>query len=112
MLWWMNTQEDERQRQDWLSRDPKDYAMETEELIYMAVHGFECCPSDCNSRSNCGEDECYGVRTTFATSDHYHLYLQLRDLAKKLTALAFINSKIQQTGKHDAFKTEGDFYEI
>lgn len=88
----IDIKEDREQRDHWISTDPQSVAMKTDDLVQLAIHGLETCPDFCGSREMLGEGECFCVRARFPSAEHYFLYLELRNVAKKLAGIAFLSS--------------------
>jgi hypothetical protein len=84
----LDIREDIREAEDWRERSPDDAEMDIDELINLAIYGFqECAESEyCGSREYCGSESCLCIRANFATPEHYFLYLEMRRFAKRVMA--------------------------
>ena len=91
----IDSREDRKDFAEWIDRDPALYYIETDYLMKLAVVGLETCEDYCSSREELGDDGCFCVRARFSHQNHYHLYLSLRLLAKKLASLAAIEHTAQ-----------------
>lgn len=90
----IDIQEDKKQSLAWLDSNEE---MTKDELVALAITGHAACEGYCGSREVCGEDACFCVRAHFATPSHYALYVEMRKLAKAITAIA----KIAEMNKYE-----------
>ena len=97
----IDEREDEEQLRRWQSTNANEAWQSLEELAHFAALGVRTCEDYCYSRETHGEEGCFCTRARFASPDHYFLYLEMRKLAKKLTAFAFIAQTLKTVDRNE-----------
>ena len=96
----IDEREDEEQTKRWVNAEADKTSQSLEELAHFAALGISTCEGYCHSRETYGEDACFCIRARFASPDHYFLFLEMRKIAKELTAFALIAQTLK-TGDRD-----------
>ena len=96
----IDRREDEEQATRWINLSHGEARQSWAELATYAVFGIDTCPDHCDSRDRLGEESCFCIRARFASSEHYFLYLELRKIAKELTAFALLSEFIKLGDKN------------
>ena len=89
--------EDKKQSESWQEANPENALMSIKQLLMLAINGLDVCDDYCGSRERLGQENCFCVRANFPTQNHYFLYLELRELAKKLAAFALTAELSKET---------------
>ena len=97
----IDEREDKEQATRWLKAEADKTWQSLEELAHFAALGVSTCEDYCYSRETHGEDACFCIRARFASPDHYFLYLEMRKIAKKLTAFAFIAQTVKTGDRNE-----------
>jgi|MDSZ01.2.fsa_nt_gb hypothetical protein len=91
-------QEEERR---WMDLGDEHPWQSLKELVGYAVYGIKTCEDSCESALINEEAACPCLRARFASMDHFFLYLELRQLAKELTAFGLLAQTMKLGEQND-----------